>query len=367
MNIFLALFQTGKRGGKERDALAVASHLAGRGHEVTLLTTTPDVTIPALRVVTLPRKGFSNHARARHFAKAVIRSAAAARPDALIAFERIPGADFFFAADAAMAPRLGGAGAFLPRKRTYRALERGVAGPSARTHVFFLTQRQRDDYAAIYGLDPARGTVLPPILHDERYRAIALPSGRDRIRAELNLPAQAVLAAAIAVQPKQKGVDRSLAALPAFPDLHLLVAGSSEDWIMTQARALEVAGRVHVLPYADNVMALLSAADVLLHPARAEAAGQVIGEALLAGTPAIVSGICGYGDAVARSGAGVVLPEPFAADAYARAIATTLQHLPQMRAAAAAESRRLLSLQGRWLTVIADTVEQFAAANRQAP
>ena len=61
------------------------------------------------------------------------------------------------------------------------------------------------------------------------------------------------------------------------------------------------------------------------------------------------------------------LPEPFAADAYARAIATTLQHLPQMRAAAAAESRRLLSLQGRWLTVIADTVEQFAAANRQAP
>jgi UDP-glucose:(heptosyl)LPS alpha-1,3-glucosyltransferase len=362
MKIILAVFQIGKRGGKERDALAVAGHLAARGHEVTLLTTTPDASVPALRTVTLPRSGLGNHARARNFARAVMRHAAIVRPDAVIAFERIPGADFFFAADAAMAPRLGGAGALLPRRRTYRALERGVAGPAARTHIFFLTQRQRDDYHAIYGLDAARSTVLPPILHDERYRAIAAPTERDRIRAQLNVPAQAVLAAAIAVQPRQKGVDRSLAALPAFHDLHLLVAGSSDDWIMDQARALKIADRVHVLPYADNVMALLSAADVLLHPARAEAAGQVIGEALLAGTPAIVSGICGYGDAVARSGAGVVLPEPFATDEYARAIATTLQRLPVMRAAAEAESRRLRSLQGHWLTVITETVEQFAAS-----
>ena len=39
---------------------------------------------------------------------------------------------------------LSGAGALLPRRRTYRALERGVAGPAARTHIFFLTQRQRE-------------------------------------------------------------------------------------------------------------------------------------------------------------------------------------------------------------------------------
>lgn len=99
--------------------------------------------------------------------------------------------------------------------------------------------------------------MLPPILHDERYRAIAAPTERDRIRAQLNVPAQAVLAAAIAVQLQAERRRPQLAALPAFPDLHLLVAGSSDDWIMDQARALKIADRVHVLPYADNVSAVI--------------------------------------------------------------------------------------------------------------
>lgn len=366
MKFVLAVFQISKRGGKERDCLAIAQHLAARGHHVTVVTTSPNADVPhPLHAVTLPRSGISNHARARNFAHAVTDYAAAARPDALIAFERIPGADFYFAADAAIAPRLSGFGSFLPRRRTYLALERGVAGAAAPTRIFFLTQRQRDEYTSFYGLDPSRSIVLPLILHDERYETAGTSLDRGRIRTQLGLPEHALIGVSIAVQPRQKGVDRSLAAVAAHPGLHLAIAGSSEGWMKQQAQTLKIADRVHILPYVQNVIDLMRAGDFLIHPARAEAAGQVIGEALLAGTPAIVSGICGYGEAVASSGAGIVLPERFRQPALVQAISTMLEQLPEMRRAATAEAVRQLPLRGRWLSVIADEVEAHAARHAQ--
>jgi UDP-glucose:(heptosyl)LPS alpha-1,3-glucosyltransferase len=365
MKVVLAVFQLEKRGGKERDCLAVARALRERGHDVVIVTTsqaTPD--LAPLRVTTLPRQGSSNHARMRNFARTVKTAIAAERPDAVLAFDRVPGADFHFAADAAIAARKAGWQTWLPRRKTYLALERGVFAPSSHTRVFFLTERQRDEYATAYGFDASRAIVLPLILHDERYDAAKTPANRERIRDELKLPREAVVAVSIAVKPRQKGVDRTLDALADHPTLHLLVAGSSDDWIMQQARALGIAERVHVLPYVANVMDLMAAADFLAHPARNEAAGQVIGEALLAGTPAIVSAICGYADEVQRSGAGLVVPEPFDPRAFSERLTIMLNGLPQMRDGAKAAAAHLQEQRGRWLEVIAETIEAETA--RQA-
>jgi UDP-glucose:(heptosyl)LPS alpha-1,3-glucosyltransferase len=362
MKVVLAVFQLDRRGGKERDCLAVARALHARGHDVAIVTTskaTPD--LAPWRVTSLRKRGLSNHARMRNFAGAVNAYAESEHPDAVLAFERIPGADFHYAADAPIAARKSGWRARLPRLRIYLALERGVFAPPSRTRVFFLTARQRDDYAAAYGFDAARGIVLPLILHDERYDAARHPADRERIRAELKLPQHAVVAVSVAVKPKQKGVDRTLEALADHPALHLLVAGAPDDWIMQQARARGIAERVHVLPYVANVMDLMFAADFLIHPARAEAAGQVIGEALLAGTPAIVSDICGYAGEVRRSGAGLVVPEPFDPRVFSDRIKAMLDRLPQMRERARAEAAQLQQQRGRWLEVIVEAVEAGGA------
>lgn len=358
MKVALAIFQLDRRGGKERDCLAVARALRARGHEVAIATTTrAPADLASLRVVSLPRRGLSNHVRMRNFASAVKAYAENERPNAVLAFDRIPGADFHFAADAAIAARKSGWRAWLPRRRTYLALERGIFAPPSRTRVFFLTERQRDDYAAAYGFDASRAIVLPLILHDERYEAAKHPADRERIRAGLRLPRDAIVAVAVAVKPRQKGVDRTLDALPCHPALHLLVAGSSDDWIMRQARARGIAERVHVMPYVANVMDLMFAADFLVHPARTEAAGQVIGEALLAGTPALVSGICGYASEVQRSGAGLVVPEPFDPRVFSEQIKAMLERLPEMREHARAEATWLQQQRGRWLEVIAEALE----------
>lgn len=358
MKVVLAVFQLDRRGGKERDCLAVAQTLRARGHDVTVATTSGATgDLASWHVATLPKRGLSNHVRMRSFASAVQAYAGRERPDAVLAFDRIPGVDFYYAADAAIAARTSGLRRWMPRGRTYLALERGVFAPPSRARAFFLTERQRDEYAAAYGFDAARAIVLPLIVHDERYDAAGRPADRERTRAALKLPREATLAVSVAVKPKQKGVDRTLEALADHPALHLLAAGSSEDWIMHQARALGIAERVRVMPYVTNVMDLMSAADFLIHPARAEAAGQVIGEALLAGTPALVSGICGYADEVRRSGAGLVLSEPFDPRVFSAQIKAMLDRLPRMRENAAAAAQRLLRQRGRWLEVIAEAVE----------
>jgi UDP-glucose:(heptosyl)LPS alpha-1,3-glucosyltransferase len=354
MKIALAIFQLETLGGKERDCLAVAAHLHQRGHDVTLVTTR---TAPQnLPVAIVPRKGLSNHGRARQFAKAVIDYRDRHNPDMLLSFERVPGADFHYAADAAVALRMTGAKRFLPRQRTYLQLERGVF-ENPGTRFFFLTQAQRAQYAAHYNFDPARGTVLPVILHEERFEAARTTAERSLTRRTLGLPPDATVALAVAVKPKQKGLDRSLDVLARFPNLHLVSAGSTEPWIAEQAKTLKVENRVHILPYGANVMDLMAAADFLLHPARAEAAGQVIAESLLAGRPAIVSGICGYAGEIAQSGAGIVLREPFDPQDLSTAMGTILERLPAMTAAAQAEANSLQSQRGQWLSVIADAIE----------
>jgi UDP-glucose:(heptosyl)LPS alpha-1,3-glucosyltransferase len=199
--------------------------------------------------------------------------------------------------------------------------------------------------------------VLPVILHDERFEAARTAADRNATRSQLGLPPDAAVALAVAVKPKQKGLDRSLDALVRFPNLHLVSAGSTEPWIGEQAKVLKIDNRIRILPYGANVMDLMAAADFLLHPARAEAAGQVIAESLLAGRPAIVSRICGYAGDITRSGAGIVLREPFEPQDLTAAITTMLERLPAMTAAAQAESNRLQSQRGGWLSVIADAIE----------
>ena len=356
----LAIFQISKQGGKERDCLALAQFLTNRGHEVTLVTTSA-VSRSSLpfKLTILPKFNLTNHARARAFARAVGELNASTRPDALMAFEKIPGADFYYAADAVTASPDRNLRSWLPRRRTFLALERGVFGKSSRSRVFFLTARQRDEYIAAYDFDPSRSVVLPLILHDDRYQAVLDHSQRIQIREQLGLPRQATVAISVAVQAKQKGVDRTLAALTAYPQLHLLIVGSSDKWLTRRIQKLRLEDRVRVVPYASNVMHLMLAADFLVHPARIEAAGQVISEALLAGCPAIVSAICGYASEVTRSDAGIVLSEPFRPEILIDAISIMLKTLPTLRRAAAAESTRQRECRGHWLTVIADEVERF--------
>jgi UDP-glucose:(heptosyl)LPS alpha-1,3-glucosyltransferase len=368
LKIMMAVFQLDRRGGKERDCLAIGRFLVSSGHEVIIVTTSSAAASSwDFGMITLPRSGLTNHARARAFARAVSDVRSANKADTLIAFEKLPGADFYYAADTAIASRSLDFRSWLPRRHRMLEAERGVFGKLARSRVFFLTARQRDEYTALYDFDPMRSIMLPLVLHDDRYEAAFRQTDRLQVRRELGLPTDRIIAVSVAVRPKQKGVDRTLVAIAAHPKLHLVIVGSSDNWLKRQVRALKLQDRVHIVPYVSDVINLMLSADFMVHPARIEAAGQVIGEALLAGCPAIVSGNCGYSSEVHRSGAGIVLPEPFNHAGLIDAISRMIKDLHSLRRAAAVESWRLRTQRGLWLSTIAEQVEiyQRAAAGTQ--
>ncbi len=175
-----------------------------------------------------------------------------------------------------------------------------------------------------------------------RRRLKLLPPTVDRLRADPAAATAAAHAAArrvlklgkgpvwlwIGLQPKTKGLDRVLRALPAAADARLLVCGldpasrGGAD-ALRLARGLGVEDRVAWLGFVDDAALgqAMAAADLLVHPSRADVTGTVILEAMASGLPVITTAVCGYGEHVLNAGAGIVLSEPFQAADLDRAVA----------------------------------------------
>jgi UDP-glucose:(heptosyl)LPS alpha-1,3-glucosyltransferase len=90
------------------------------------------------------------------------------------------------------------------------------------------------------------------------------------------------------------------------------------------ARRQQVQEQVVFLGGRDDIPDLMLAADVLVHPARSEAAGIVLLEALVAGLPVVVTDVCGYAGHIKTAGAGLVLPGSFTQGALDDALAKSL-------------------------------------------
>jgi glycosyltransferase involved in cell wall biosynthesis len=141
-----------------------------------------------------------------------------------------------------------------------------------------------------YGVDPAR---FSPSMDRSAARA-ALGYHDDR----------PVILFVGALGDRRKGFDTLFAAWrrlcgTADWDASLLVAGSGAELAAWKARAAsspEVSGRTRFLGYRDDVPALIAAADLLVHPARYEAYGLAVHEALCCAVPAIAPASAGVAE-----------------------------------------------------------------------
>ena len=88
---------------------------------------------------------------------------------------------------------------------------------------------------------------------------------------------------------------------------------------------------LRVLGPRKDVPELLTAADLMVHPARNEAAGNVLLEGIASGLPVICSEACGFSDFVAEAG-GVVVPEPWSDRVFQQQLTEMLGHLGDYRA-----------------------------------
>jgi UDP-glucose:(heptosyl)LPS alpha-1,3-glucosyltransferase len=364
LRIALAIQALDTFGGKERDALAIAGGLAARGHEVTILTRSAGLQIPPGIAVRLTGTiGWTNHGRARHFARAVATARNAGGFDALLSFDKLRSADAYYAADVCFVSRARGFKVWLPRYAAYARLESdcfSAAGPD----ILFLCRKQADEYSRHYSFDADRAIVLPPMIHDSGRHGFY--ERRAAVRQNIGIPASATLAVSVAVYPQQKGVDRTIAALRHVPELHLLAVGLNDaTWVRNSAAQQSLDARAYFFGHRDDVADILGAADLMLHPARIENTGLVILESLLAGVPVIASAACGFAEYIARFGAGAVLAEPFDASAYVAAIRAALEPntLADLKSRARDSAPQLRAEGG--LERILDAIEGTLAARRR--
>ena len=335
MNIVFAIFKYFPHGGLQRDMMRIAAELLRRGDKVTVFCHIWDDDTPVpegMSVRKLAVRGWSNHARAESFIRKLGEELKSFPHDVFVAFNRIPGADFYFAADnpfySTAIRNVGRLGSLiLPRYRTFIAEERGVFAPEAKTVVMYLTPRQKDEYAAIYHTPEERFKLLPPGIPADRKRPPEDEAEARRIakRKKLGVKEHETLLLQVGSGFRTKGVDRSIAAFAALPDdfrkrIRLVVAGRGKERpLLKLARKLGVDDRVKLLGPRNDVPDLLLAADLLVHPARNEATGTVLIEALAAGLPVLCSGNCGFANYVRESG-GVVLRLPFSQRVFNKAL-----------------------------------------------
>ena len=317
MRIAFVIFRLAPAGGLEQHCLRLADILTGRGAAVTLITTrAPDAPPAGLAIEIVRPRGLGNHRRLAAFAEDAAK-AVTGRFERTVAFHAIPGFEMIFCADPSRAlppiPRR-----WLPRYRAYAELEDQAMAKNGARLVLTLSGAQRNAFIRNHYAAPERFALLSPTVDRLRVRPAPSPEARDAARQALGLQAAGPVWLWIGLQPKTKGLDRALAALAAVPRARLVVCGleparRAGAARVRRARRLGVGRRVVWLGFSSEaaLSGAMAAADLLLHPSRADVTGTVILEAMAAGLPVVTTAVCGYGEHVASAAAGVVLAEPF--------------------------------------------------------
>jgi glycosyltransferase involved in cell wall biosynthesis len=202
--------------------------------------------------------------------------------------------------------------------------------------VLAVTQAEARDLARL-GVRDETISVIPNPVDLTEFQA---PRDGARFRQRFDLPAGPIVLFLGKITPR-KGIDvlaRAFASLATRSDATLVIAGNDMGGGAAAREALTRAGLGARVVFTGllagaNRLDALSAADVVVYPSEHEVFGLVPLEALLCGTPVIVSGDSGCGEVIEHTGGGQIVPFGDA-DALAQAIERSVAATPAWRDAA---------------------------------
>lgn len=320
-------------GGLQKSMMDIVMELQHRNFEVTIFCMSwESEKIPEKTAVRRLRiSGSSSAAKAHKFDLALARVLKKRDFDFHLSFNKVSSADGYFVDDLPFVRTSGQIPLwrriFSRRWRIYSSMERQVFSKGNPGLIFCQSEQQKRAYQDIYGTVDERFRLLPPGV-EEIYRNIAAErrERRERTRSMLNIKDDEKALFFVASAFYAKGADRAIAALASLPldqevSARLFIVGRNDETKLRRfAGRLGVDDRVVFLGARTDVPDLLCAADLLVHPARNEAAGIVLWEAICCGTPVLCTGNCGYAVQIAESGAAVILKQPFSQKHLNRAL-----------------------------------------------
>lgn len=315
MHFAFAITEFFPYGGAQRDFFAVVTEMAKRGHQISVITLKWHGEIHKdWTLYELGKSQSTNHGRIKALSDYVVSLKKQGLFDAIIGFTKLAGLDVYFAADPCFtANRFKGLNKLLPRYRTYAAIEKELfSNPVLK--AFFLTDHQRQQYLQNFELRPENQALLPVSVEEKfHFTQARLESGR-AWRRQTEQAESRILLLFVAADFNTKGLDRVIEALSA---LSFVARSQFELWIVGNGKQSNYERSLKQLTGLNyrfwggqtELAPFYFAADILVHPARKEAAGMVLAEAAAARLPMLITDICGYAPLAEQSPLSQIIDE----------------------------------------------------------
>jgi len=335
MKLAFAIFRYFPFGGLQRDMLAIAQAAQASGHQVNIFCEDwQGEKIAGIDVVEIKSTGLFNVAGVKNFVTRFQQQFQHDQFDLLVGFNKMPGLDVYFAGDSCFAHKAFSERNWLyrlaPRSRLYLAYENAVFAEASTTQILSLVASEQKQFVRYYATSPERFHALPPGISVAHLACNNPRAARMALCHELGLSLDTKIIMCLGSGYKTKGVDISIStfaelAKVTVDKIALVIVGKDDPYIYRQQAAQAgIEQQVFFLGPRSPVGDLLHAADLLLHPARKELAGNVILEAMLCGVPVVASYHCGYAHYIAEQEMGVLIPANASLIGIAELVAVTL-------------------------------------------
>lgn len=327
------------RGGLERSAVDFLTELAALGPEIHVVTQSGEWEHPGIQVHRLGVTGWTYEAQYREFVGRAQRFLADRSWDVVHAVRPCLSCDVY-------QPRGGIVEA--GQARTVATRRKGIARLMRQVGLLFDAKERllvSLEHRLLNG--PSPPIVVVPSAYvrrqlEERYR---LPDEcikrvfngvrvtpmdrrereqvRRRMRNELGLPDDSLVAIFVGHNFRRKGLARMIESLtkPAAQAWRLLVVGrGSTGYYERYAEQVRIKDRVHFLGSRDDAQALYSVADVCVLPTYNDPCSRTVLEALSLGLPCITTAYDGSSECMTDGEHGFVIESPESVDALANAL-----------------------------------------------
>tara|TARA_B100001057_G_scaffold23200_1_gene21492 strand:- start:4279 stop:5382 length:1104 start_codon:yes stop_codon:yes gene_type:complete len=316
----LVLFKYFPYGGLQKDFLGVSKELFSRDYEIKIYTRSWEGEIPSGYDVTeLGNDGLSNFSKNKNFVENVKKSLSHFSPDIVFGFNKMPGLDLYFAADTCFrkqATLKHPVQKFTRRYKQALEYEKSVFSNSYNTRLLLLNKNQADDFQSFYNTDPDRMKIIPPGIEENwnLYSSI-------NIHQLFDIPSEEKIILFVGSDFSRKGLDRAILGMHHLakcniPATLLVIGDDNKKPFMRSIKKLSLEKKVVFLGPRSDVASFMKSSDLLVHPAREEAAGNIIIEALVSGLPTLVSSEVGFSSEVLNFQSGEVVEGDFNQDKY---------------------------------------------------
>lgn len=311
----LLLYRYFPYGGLQKDFLGISKELISRGHELKVYTRSWEGDIPNnLDVIELGEKGFSNYSKNRNYVKNVKQHLKEFLPDIIFGFNKMPGLDLYFAADTCFAKHSKTKNPLQKITRRYMQsmqFEKAVFSQYSNSKILILNKNQYNDFNDFYSTQSERLTIIPPGIDRNwnNYKSI-------NIHDLHGISKEDKIILFVGSDFSRKGLDRCILGInhlkkQKIPTTLLVIGDDSKAPYEKIIKELELDKKILFLGPRNDVSSFMKSSDLLIHPAREEAAGNIIIEALVSGLPCLVSSEVGFSDQVSKYNSGKIVEGKF--------------------------------------------------------